>query len=88
MLEIDLGKSLNLVADYGERKVTTPAPTLRDSADVSIYEATTDSVRLTVRVRHTQCADVMSGEEMTHTVTVFLDSSEYRGCGRVLNSAR
>jgi uncharacterized membrane protein len=30
------------------------------------------------------CADIMSGEEVSHTVTVTLDGTEYRGCGRVL----
>jgi putative lipoprotein len=84
MLEIDSGKTMYLLADYGEKKVTTPAPAPRDSADALVYEAKTESHRLTVVIRPTACQDSMSGEEMTHTVTVTLDGTEYRGCGRDL----
>jgi putative lipoprotein len=84
MLEIDNDKSLYLLADYGEQKVTAPAPALRDSADVAIYTATSDTLRLTVHVRAVPCADAMSGEEMTHSVTVFMNERQYTGCGRDL----
>ena len=86
MLEIDHEKSLFLLADYGEKKVTMPAPAPRDSGGVVIYEAKTDTNRLTVIVREAVCHDAMSGEEMTHTVTLNLDGTEYRGCGRSLRA--
>jgi uncharacterized membrane protein len=75
---------LYLLADYGEKKVSTPASPPRDSAGITIYEASADGNRLTVHVRTVPCADAMSGEEMTHTVTVFLNDRQYAGCGRDL----
>ena len=74
-----------LLADYGEKKVTTPAPApTRDSTGTATYDATADGRRLTVVIRERACQDAMSGEEMTHEVTVTLDRKEYRGCGRQL----
>ena len=85
LLEIDARKSMYLLADYGEKKVTTPAPApTRDSTGVTTYDATADGHRLTVVIRERACQDSMSGEEMTHEVTVTLDGKEYRGCGRDL----
>jgi hypothetical protein len=45
MLEIDREKSINLLTDYGEKKVTMPVPFPRDSAGATIYEARTDAPR-------------------------------------------
>jgi putative lipoprotein len=84
MLEIDNEKSIYVLADYGEKKVTLPATTPRDSAGVTIYETSDAEHRLTVHVVTATCADVMSGEEMTHTVHIVLDGKEYQGCGRLL----
>ncbi len=84
MLEIDNEKQIYMLADYGEIKVTTPAPTPRDSAGATIYDATTQAHRLTVTIREAVCHDTMSGEEMTHTVVILVDGQEYRGCGREL----
>ena len=86
MLEIDHEKSIYLLADYGEKKVTMPVAAPRDSAGVTIYDAKTEAHRLTVRIQTIVCHDTMSGEEMTHTVTVILDGTEYRGCGRSLRA--
>jgi uncharacterized membrane protein len=88
MLEIDNEKSIYVLADYGEKKVTTPAAAPRDSAGMTIYDVTTDAHRLTIRIQPLPCADAMSGEQMTHTVTFNLDGTEYRGCGRSLRPAR
>lgn len=88
MLEIDDGKSMTLLADYGEKKVTMPAPPpARDSSTVT-YDATAEGHRLTAVIRPKACQDAMSGEEMRHEVTVTLDGKEYRGCGRQLGDRR
>jgi putative lipoprotein len=87
MLEIDAGKSLYLLADYGEKKVTTPAPPpTRNSTGATTYDATGEGHHLTVIIRERVCHDGMSGDEMTHEVTVKLDGKEYRGCGRDLGA--
>ncbi len=85
LLEIAAGKSMYLLADYGEKKVTTPAPTpTRDSTRAITYDATTEEHHLTAVIRKRVCRDAMSGEEMTHEVKVMLDGKEFRGCGRQL----
>jgi uncharacterized membrane protein len=84
MVEIDREKSIEVVADYGEKKASTPVPVPRDSAGAIIYEATTEANRLTITIREAACNDTMSGEAMTHTVTMILNGTEYRGCGRYL----
>lgn len=84
MLEIDHEKSIYLLADYGEKKVTFPTVAPRDSAGTIRYDATTNEHRLTISIRRAVCHDAMSGEEMTHTVIVVLDVTQYRGCGRNL----
>jgi len=84
IVEIDADKSIYVLADYGEKKLTAPASAPRDSADVIIYEATIDAHDLTIRIQPLPCADAMSGERMTHTVTLTLDGKQYQGCGRRL----
>jgi putative lipoprotein len=87
LLEIDQGKSMYLLADYGERKVTVPTPTpQRDSTGTITYDTTAEGHHLTAVIRTRVCHDAMSGEEFTHEVTVTLDGKEYRGCGRVLEA--
>lgn len=88
MLEIDHEKGMHLLADYGSKIVDTPVPTpVRDASGTVTYSATTETHRLTVVLRELVCHDSMSGEEMTHTVVVTLDRTEYRGCGRQLSKA-
>jgi uncharacterized membrane protein len=85
LLEIEDGKQITMVADYGERRVTTPAPQpeLNIDAGETIYRVATDAHRLRIVLRNEPCADVMSGERYPTTVVVELDGQEYRGCGRV-----
>ena len=83
MLEIDAGKSMYLLAEHGERKVAIAAPSpTKDSVGTTTYEATGEGHHLTVVISKRVCHDGMSGEEMTHGVTVTLDGKEYRGCRR------
>ncbi|MGQ0640459.1 MAG: COG3650 family protein [Gemmatimonadaceae bacterium] len=86
MVEIDHETSIYVLADYGEKKVTTPVPAPRDSAGTTIYNVRTEAHHLTIRIQLVACADAMSGEQMTHTVTINLDGTEYRGCGRDLTT--
>src|SRR5574341_1219262 len=81
LLEIDNEKSMYLLADYGEKKITAPAPApRRDSAGTITYDTTAEGHHLTAVIRTRVCRDAMSGEELTHEVTVTLDGKQYRGC--------
>ncbi|MGH7467187.1 MAG: MliC family protein [Longimicrobiales bacterium] len=85
LLEIDEGKQIIMIADYGERRVTTPAPSPEFNAATGkkTYRIRTEAHRLQIVLKNEPCADAMSGERYPTTVVVTLDGREYRGCGRV-----
>lgn len=83
-LEIDAGRSLRLVYDYGERNVVTSAPVASTGAERTTYTGKTGTDVVTVIVEDRPCEDVMSGEPSPNTVTVTVEGRELRGCGRPL----
>jgi len=84
-LEIDQGRSIRYIGDYGQVQLTVPPPEpTRDSAGAVTYRVQADSRDLTVVIREEPCQDVMSGEAFTHAVTIRLDGRELAGCGRML----
>ena len=64
-----------------------PTPTWDGSAGSLTYAAKTEAQAITVTLRETPCRDAMSGERMSHAVTVQLGGREFRGCGMVLRTA-
>jgi putative lipoprotein len=83
-LEIDDGRSMRLVYDYGERNVVTPAPVAATDNAGTTYTGKTSTHVVTVIVEDSLCEDVMSGEPSPNTVTVTVEGRELRGCGRRL----
>src|SRR5688572_19731616 len=69
-LEIDVGRSMRLVYDYGERNVVTPAPVAATDKERTRYTGKTSTQVVNVIVEDRPCEDVMSGEPSPHTVTV------------------
>jgi membrane-bound inhibitor of C-type lysozyme len=86
-LEIDDGKQVLFVGNYGELQITTqaPAPT-KSGAGATTYNIETSAHRLTINVQDRPCSDVMSGEQFPSTVNVTVDEKSYQGCGRSLRS--
>lgn len=86
LLEIEDGEQVTLLADYGEKRVVTPAPPaeVNQAGGEKNYRIQTEAHRLTIVTRNEPCADTMSGERFPTTVVVTLDGKEYRGCGRAL----
>jgi putative lipoprotein len=86
LLDVVPGREIRYVGDYGDTRVTTPAPTPTVDADGTItYRAQTDGTparSLTVIIRPTPCQDARSGAPYSHTVTVRLGEREVRGCGK------
>ena len=83
-LEIDDGRSMRLVYDYGERTVVTPAPLATTAKERTTYTGTTGTQVVTAFVEDRPCEDVMSGEPSPKTVIVTIGGRELRGCGRLL----
>jgi putative lipoprotein len=88
LLEIDEGKQVMMLADYGEKRVVMPAaaPQIDPKTGRKIYRLKTEAHRLNIEITNQPCADVMSGERYPATVVVTLDGREYRGCGRALTT--
>ena len=63
--------------NYGETRITVPAPQGRPSFNGMRYVAD----RLTVDVTYASCTDDMSGKRFADTVTVLADGKEVKGCG-------
>lgn len=76
ILKMD-GKSIDYQGDYGETKIEIPQPEGRPSFNGMRYVAG----RLTVDITYASCADDMSGERYSDSVTIIADGKEVKGCG-------
>ena len=83
-LEILDGVRIQLVADYGQKRVSTPAPEPIVDGERTIYRVETEAHRLEIVIDHEACADTMSEETFTARATVILDDQTLEGCGRSL----
>jgi putative lipoprotein len=85
-LEIEDGKGMMLVMDYGQRWISTPVPVPEVERETArtVYHARTAAHDLTVLIEGKPCGDTMSGEQFATTVTMILNGRHYQGCGRTL----
>lgn len=86
LVEIDDGKQISILADYGEKKLTTPAPAPESEPQTGriVYRVNSGSHSVTIIVENKICHDGMSGLPYEATVTMILDSTRYKGCGERL----
>jgi uncharacterized membrane protein len=75
-----------LFLDQGGARVTTlrPAPQVDPASGETVYAAETDTHRIRVLIRESECVDTMSGERSESIVAVEIDGRAYRGCGYTL----
>jgi putative lipoprotein len=85
-LEIQQGKHLLFVGDFGSRRVVTPDPGEQAQDGARTWHAVTESADLKVEVVQETCIDNMSGEQLPDRVTVTLDATVLYGCGRDLEN--
>jgi putative lipoprotein len=89
-VEVDEGRRIQFVGDYGSTRVATPAPPPttetagEPGANRVTYTARAEAHALVLDVVRQPCRDAMSGERFPTTAVVRLDGREYRGCGRWL----
>lgn len=85
-LEIDFGKRIRMVTDYGNRRHSFPAPAEPPdpNAAQTTIRARTGDHRLEVVITSEPCRDSMSGEKFEATVRATLDGISFSGCGRRL----
>ena len=83
-LDIEKGRWLRFVGDYGGSSAYLPAQTTTIDGDKTIYRAKSVAHDLHVVVERTGCADSMSGKNFDAKVTVTADGKVYRGCGQAV----
>ena len=84
-IEISDGERIDLEVDYGETKLSMPAPRpLQASPGRTHYTAGTKEHRLTIDIKEGECRDTMSGAAYPAIVAVTLDGKRYQGCGQRL----
>ena len=68
---------IDYAGDYGETRISVPAPVARPTFNGLRYE----TERLTVDVTYARCNDTMSRDGYEHQVMVIADGTTVRGCG-------
>lgn len=86
VLEIEDSR-ITLVTNYGADEVVTPVPepVVEGTSRTTTWHAVTEANDLHIESREEPCADTMSGERFSMTVTVTLNGTTYDGCGRMLD---
>lgn len=87
LLEVDEGRDIRLVTDYGERSLYLPAPAPRFEGGIVRYSVTTKAHEVQLDIEPRVCQDSMSGAVFEARVRLQLDGQEYLGCGRYLSTA-
>lgn len=86
-LEISQATRLLFVSDYGQSRYEfeAAAPMTDQNARRTEYRANDAEHTLSILIEGDSCHDTMSGEVFESRVTVILDNTEYRGCGKALH---
>ena len=85
LLTIHPTRGIRYLGQYGEERLEAPpVEPVSDGRGTLTWLATTPQGTLAITFEAKPCADGMSGERMTHTVTVRVGGGEVRGCGRAL----
>ena len=83
-LEIDNEKWMRLLYAYGERQATVPVTTPVTTAGTTRIESSGGGHALKVEITAGPCSDGMSDQSYPLSVTVEIDGTPLRGCGRAL----
>jgi putative lipoprotein len=84
VLEIRRDDTMLMEADYGSRRVLLATPEPKSLENGENYEVAGESHEMKVEIRFEHCADIMSGQAFSSSVSVELDGRRYEGCGEAL----
>jgi len=84
-LEIQNGRQLLYVGDYGMQRVMTPDPGVTSEAGNAVYHAVTESSELRVEIADRECVDTMKGESFPQSVSLVVNGRALDGCGMYLD---
>ena len=83
-IEIQSGRQLLFVSDYGSERVLVQDPTETKTEDMRVYKGVSGGRDLQVDIVEQPCVDTMSDEQFPQRVTVQFDNVHYHGCGQYL----
>jgi putative lipoprotein len=82
VVEVTDGGQISALLDYGATSLMLPTPSTETAEDGTvIYDASTDTDHLTMRIKRKVCIDSMSGETHPSTVELLVNEKPYQGCG-------
>tara|TARA_R110002110_G_scaffold406421_1_gene626376 strand:- start:191935 stop:192618 length:684 start_codon:yes stop_codon:yes gene_type:complete len=84
-LEVQQGRQILFVGDYGNTRVATPDPGATSDNDVREYHAITEANDLHVVIVEQPCVDTMQGDTFPNRVVVTLNGKSVEGCGKDLD---
>ena len=82
VVELTDGGEITAVLDYGATSLALPTPSSETAEDGTVvYDASTDTDHLILRIKRKICIDSMSGESHPSTVELLVNDKPYQGCG-------
>jgi putative lipoprotein len=84
-LEIQSGRQIVFVGDYGMQRVLLADPGEQRVGDRRVLHAVDKGNDLRVEITEEACIDTMKGDSFPSTVLLHLNGVEYRGCGMDLD---
>lgn len=84
-LEIQSGRQLIFVGDYGAQRIMVPAGVVESVGSARVYHGASGEHDVRVEIVDQACTDTMSGDVFPSDVTVTLNSTTYQGCGTDLD---
>ena len=91
LLEVISGHNLNLITEYGQKRVQLPEPNIISQQDKVVFRAKDDENRVSASVRGEGCwLTALEGEtgfrkEWPDKVSVWWNGQHYEGCGEFLH---
>lgn len=82
-MDVDVGRTVKLVLDYGERTVNVPAPARWSAGGANSFASAGDTP-VSIAVTPGRCSDGMSDAVYPASVKVEVGGKTYAGCGRDL----
>lgn len=84
-LEIQRGRQLLFVFDYGMQRVLVPDPAEASTGSTRSFSGMSNARELQVQIVDQVCVDTMSGESFPAQVVVTFENTRYEGCGQSLD---
>ncbi len=82
VVEVMEGDHITAVLDYGASTLLLPTPSPERALDnTMVYDATTDTDHLVLKIAGKICIDPVSGESHPSTVELLVNEKTYHGCG-------